>query len=78
MLDLLFASNHNRPLLTYIYYSKVVVVQNGEPDWVVQGRAAVRVVGRLLHARPRVRVALDRDGLPANQSTEGNATVLHT
>ena len=42
------------------------------------GRAAVRVVGRLLHARPRVRVALDGDGLPANQSTEGNATVLHT
>ena len=53
-------------------------MQNGETDWVVQGRAAVRVVGRLLHARPRVRVALDRDGLPANQSTEGNATVLHT
>ena len=38
MLDLLFASNHNRPLLTYIYYSKVVVVQNGEADLVVQGR----------------------------------------
>ena len=60
------------------FYSKVVIVQNGEADLVVQGRTAVRVVGRLLHARPRVRVALDGDGLPANQSTEGNATVLHT